>query len=113
MAANSVHHAERVEQEGGWVTTLDVCIHFAGGGIAEVKLTSFSERLSLQIPKIKTAVVQQTTRQQKQSLQERAMGLSLITHGDFIRILLLGSKWRWQEIVLKPHLKKKSFKIAV
>ena len=92
---------------------MDVCIHFAGRVISKVKFTSFSECLSLQIPKIKTAVAPLTTRQQKQSLQERTAGLSLITHGDFIRILLLRSKWRWQEIVLKPHLKKKSFKIGM
>lgn len=95
------------------VMTLDVCIHFAGRGIAKVKLTSFSECLSLKMPKIKAAVAQLTTRQQKQSLPERTVGLNLIIHGDFIRILLLGGKWRWQEIVLKPTLKKKSFKIAV
>ena len=63
---------------------MDVCIHFAGRRISKVRLTSFSERLSLQIPKIKTAVAQLTTRQQKQSLQERTAGLSLLTHGDFI-----------------------------
>lgn len=72
--------------------TQDVCIHFAGRGIAKVRLTSSSERLSLQIPKAKTAVTQLTTWQQKRSLQERATGLSLITHGDFIRLLFLGSK---------------------
>lgn len=104
MAANSVKHAECVEREG--VMTLDVCIHFAGRGIAKVKLTSFLERLSLQIPKTKTAVAQLTTRQQKRSLQERTTALSLITHGDFIRILVLRSKLRWQEIVLKPAFKK-------
>lgn len=92
---------------------MDVCIHFAGRGIAKAKLTSLSEHLSLQIPKIKTAVAPLTTRQQKQSLQERTAGQSLITHGDFIRILLLRSKWRWREIVLKPRFKKKSFKIAM
>ncbi|EPY80775.1 hypothetical protein CB1_000803020 [Camelus ferus] len=105
VAANSVKHADCVEQKGG-VMTSDVCIHFTGRGIAKVKLTSFSERLSLQIPKIKTAAVQLTTRQQKQSLQERAAGLSLVTHGDFIRLLLHRSKLRWQEIVLKPAFKK-------
>ena len=93
--------------------TLDVCIHFARRGIAKVKLTSFSECLSLQIPKIKAAVAWLTTRQQKQPLPERTVGLNLIMRGDFIRTLLRGGKGRWQEIVLNPTLKKKSFKIAV
>ncbi|KAG5210460.1 hypothetical protein MJT46_006093 [Ovis ammon polii x Ovis aries] len=51
-----------------------------------------------EIPKIKTAVAPLTTRQQKQSLQERTAGLSLITHGDFIRILLLRSMLGHQKI---------------
>lgn len=93
--------------------TLDVCIHFAGRGIAMVKLTSFSECLSLKIPKIKAAVARLTTRQQKQSLPARTVGLNLVVHGDFMRILLHWGKWRWQEIVLKLTLKKKSFRIAV
>lgn len=93
--------------------TRDVCIHFAGRGMAKVKLTS-SERLSLQTPKTKTAVTWPRTRERKRSLQERTTGLSLLTHGHFSRILLLGSKQRWQETVLKPAFKKKkSFKIAV
>ena len=90
--------------------TLDVCIHFAGRGITKVKLTSFFERLSLQKPKTKAAATQLTTRQQKQSRQGRTSGLSLITHGDSIRILLFGSRERWREAVLQPAFKKKKEK---